>query len=58
MANAQKALLVTTEKDLARMLAGGLVGDLARASLALPVTATFEGREFDRLVSLLDLAIS
>ena len=58
LANAQRALLVTTEKDLARMLAGGLVGDLARASLALPVTATFEGREFDRLVSLLDLAIS
>ena len=58
LANMQRALLVTTEKDLARLPVEGRSGELRRASVALPVTAQFAGRDFDRLVSLLELLLS
>jgi len=56
--DAHRAILVTTEKDLARLPSTGRLADLKHASAALPVTAQFAGRDFDRLVSMLELLLS
>lgn len=54
-AESEGALLVTTEKDLAR-LAGlsGAWASLAARSRALPISVTFEDRDLVRLEALLD----
>ena len=57
LADAHKAMLATTEKDLARLPSDGRLGDLRKASTALPVSAQFSGRDFDRLVSMLELLL-
>jgi tetraacyldisaccharide 4'-kinase len=57
-AEAQGAQLVTTEKDFSRLAGSGEPSDLRAASIALPVTAQFRGRDFDRMVGLLDLLLS
>ncbi len=56
--DAHRAMLVTTEKDLARLPSTGRLADLRNASVALPVTAQFAGRDFDRLVSMLELLLT
>jgi tetraacyldisaccharide 4'-kinase len=49
------ALLVTTEKDLARLKGlSGACEALARASRVLPIAVTFEDRDLVRLEALLD----
>ncbi len=58
LSDRHRALLVTTEKDIARLPEGGRLADLRHASTALPVTAQFAGRDFERLVSMLDLLLS
>lgn len=58
LSDRHRAMLVTTEKDLARLPTAGRLADLRNASTALPVTAQFAGRDFDRLVSMLDLLLT
>jgi tetraacyldisaccharide 4'-kinase len=58
LSDQHRAVLVTTEKDLARLPVTGRLADLRNASLALPVTAQFAARDFDRLVSMLELLLS
>ena len=54
-AEATGALLVTTEKDLARLKgSSGACGALAQTSRALPIAVTFEERDLVRLQALLD----
>jgi len=53
-----RALLVTTEKDLARMTGERRLADLAAASTALPVAAKFEGRDLDRVRALIGVMLS
>lgn len=57
-AHAGDAVLVTTEKDLARLAgARGVRGELERASRALPIVMTFEPRDEDRLIGLVEAAL-
>ena len=58
LSDQHRATMVTTEKDLARMPLEGRIADLRNACTALPVTAAFSGRDFDRLVSMLDLLLT
>jgi tetraacyldisaccharide 4'-kinase len=58
LSDSHRAMLVTTEKDLARLPSTGRLADLKNASVALPVSAQFAGRDFDRLVSMLELFLS
>jgi tetraacyldisaccharide 4'-kinase len=57
-AEAQKLMLVTTEKDLARLAgAHGRCGELRMRSRALPIRLTFEERDLTRLDALLVAAV-
>ena len=58
LSDEHRAILVTTEKDLARLPTEGRLADLRHASMAVPVAAHFSGRDFDRLVSMLDLLLT
>jgi tetraacyldisaccharide 4'-kinase len=61
LATAQRlgALLVTTEKDIARLSgATGRLADLAAASRALPIQLHFSDNDAERLSGLLDAALA
>jgi tetraacyldisaccharide 4'-kinase len=59
VARAHKAVLVSTEKDLARLKgATGACADLAAATRALPIRMHFADVEAERLHSLLDSALT
>lgn len=58
LAQRHGAMLVTTEKDLARLGGeSGPAGDLARASRAIPVVLTLSERDQGRLDALIDTAL-
>jgi tetraacyldisaccharide 4'-kinase len=58
LAHRLDAMLVTTEKDLARLAgANGPPGQLAAASRALPVRLGFAERDLTRLEALIDLGL-
>ena len=58
LAGDHRALLVTTEKDLARMARNATLADLRNASTALPVTARFFDRDLARIRALLGLMLT
>jgi tetraacyldisaccharide 4'-kinase len=58
LAHRLDAMLVTTEKDLARLAgANGAPGQLAAASRALPVRLGFAERDLTRLEALIDMGL-
>lgn len=57
LAEAHAALLVTTEKDWARLDAGSVTGKLKVASRPLPIVMRLDDRDAGRLVALLDMAL-
>lgn len=58
LADASKAVLVTTEKDLVRIPAsGGALGALREASRTLPIRLRFADRDRARLVDMLSTAV-
>jgi tetraacyldisaccharide 4'-kinase len=58
LARRHTAMLVTTEKDMARLTgAGGACADLAAASRVLPVRVVLAASEAERLMSLVDAAL-
>jgi len=58
LAGQHRALLVTTQKDLARMAGDAALADLAAASIALPVVARFAGRDLERISTMIGLMLS
>ena len=53
-----KAMLVTTEKDLARLSGDAALGDLRHTSVGLPVAAQFQDRDLERFRALLGLMLA
>ena len=57
LAEAKRARLVTTEKDYVRLAGEGALAALRSRSRVLPITIEIEGREAERLNSLIDAAL-
>ena len=57
-ANSERALLVTTAKDAARMSGVPRLSELRAASLTLPVAARFQGRDLERIRALLAMMLA
>jgi len=58
IASERRALLVTTEKDVARMAGNPRLGELAAASIALPVAARFVERDLERMRALIGMMLT
>ena len=58
LAGKLRALLVTTEKDLARMAGEEALAELAEASTTLPVAARFVDRDLERIRALIGLMLT
>jgi tetraacyldisaccharide 4'-kinase len=58
IAASRQARLVTTEKDFVRFGDDPALADLRKVTTALPITAVFADRDFDRMVGLLDLLLA
>lgn len=57
LANSHEALLVTTEKDWARLGGSDAIGRLKAATRPLPVAMDLDARDRGRLIGLLDMAL-
>ena len=57
-ASERRALLVTTEKDMARMAGIPRLRELASASIALPVAARFVDRDLERMRALIGMMLT
>lgn len=57
-ANEQRAVLVTTAKDIARTTGVRWLAELRAASIALPVAAHFQGRDLDLIRALLAMMLA
>ena len=58
LAGEHRAMLVTTEKDMARLSGLRKLAELRVASTALPVAATFQDRDLDRIRALLGMMLA
>lgn len=58
LAGEHRAMLVTTEKDLARLSGVARLAELHSASIALPVAARFKDRDLDRIRALIGLMLT